>query len=331
MCRPVRRDGESFDRVPVPRFVDDDADLLWSLTAASRRLDAVATRGFERLLESVAPDVFHVVNNTRLPLDLVEVAKQRGVPVVRTVTGTEDLCGLVTPVSPISIGGVCASPLSPRQCVQCVLAAQPGLATALGLADDRERAVEALLQRKRARVVQHFTDLVDAVVFPSTAFRGELRTLVASPVPARHGRRDGDRPHAVGWRRRGASGARSVRACTARRSRSSRRPRCRWPRARRMSSRPSGRPRSSIATTGGCIWSAVAIRASARRSPRTRTCRSTGPSTPRTSPRSSRGRHRPVDVSGRDVPSRDPRVPPRRPRRVRYSGRWDPRRSSSTV
>jgi glycosyltransferase involved in cell wall biosynthesis len=184
-CRPVQGADEQFARVLVPRFVDDDRDVAWSLTAAARDLHPAASAGFERLLGDFVPDVFHMVNNTRLPLDLVEIAKRRGVPVVRSITGTEDLCGLVSPVSPVSPGGVCAAPLSPRQCTRCVLAARPDWLRGLAPPDDLEAAVEVLLERKRARVVHQLVELADAVVFPSAAFRvGFERSLPLPPARA---------------------------------------------------------------------------------------------------------------------------------------------------
>lgn len=204
-------------RVPITPF----HGARWAVFAASARgTDTSAAAGFARILRQRRPDVVHVVDNVNLPLELPEVAHQAGIPVVRTVSCAEDLCGLVAPVSPCSgPSGYCAPPLTPEQCARCVAAAVPDLlradardhepgadvAAAAGDAagEDGEggeevgRDVEGdgawsrrhlldALRRKRARAVHQYADVFDRIVFSTAAWRNYFEaTLPLDPAKAR--------------------------------------------------------------------------------------------------------------------------------------------------
>jgi glycosyltransferase involved in cell wall biosynthesis len=186
-ARPARRAGEDFARIPVSRVVDDPLVVDWSVTAASRPLSEVVETGIEGILDDVAPDVVHVVNTVHLPLEIPELAHARGIPVIRSVTGLEDLCGLVIPVSADPAGrGVCEPPFSPRQCARCVLATRPTLSAEPGPPAVDAAALQHMLERKRARVAFQFGEVFDTVVFPSTTFRTAFeRSLPLDPSGVR--------------------------------------------------------------------------------------------------------------------------------------------------
>ena len=120
-----RRTGEDFFRVPAPRTPWLGAQ--WARRAAAFPADPARTRSDAALLALLVeldPTVVHVVDNVDLPLSWPELAAATGVPVIRTVTCAEDLCGLIAPVSPCSgPRGYCAAPLTPAHCAGCVLAA----------------------------------------------------------------------------------------------------------------------------------------------------------------------------------------------------------------
>ena len=120
---PERLPGEAFDRVVVPST--SFTGPFWSIEAASDdpTTSPTSTVAFLELLRLVHPDLLHVVNNVNLPLDFPELAKAEGIPVVRSVTCAEDLCGLIAPVSPRSgRRGYCSAPLTPEHCARCVAA-----------------------------------------------------------------------------------------------------------------------------------------------------------------------------------------------------------------
>lgn len=170
--RPVRRDGEPFARVAVPRVAGATVSVDWSVTAASRPLPDEAAAGFGELLDALDPDVVHVMNLVWLPLEIPELAKARGLPVVRSVTGTEDLCGMVIPVSAVSHArGVCEPPLSPAHCARCVRASWPALAASYAREGADDDVMQRMLERKRARAVHQYREVFDRIVFPSAAFR----------------------------------------------------------------------------------------------------------------------------------------------------------------
>ncbi|GMU77277.1 MAG: hypothetical protein AMXMBFR46_00780 [Acidimicrobiia bacterium] len=112
-------------RVPITPY----HGARWAIHAASARgVGTAAAAGFARILRVRQPDVVHVVDNVNLPLELAEVAREAGIPVVRTVSCAEDLCGLVAPVSPCSgPSGYCTAPLTPEHCAACITAAHPDL------------------------------------------------------------------------------------------------------------------------------------------------------------------------------------------------------------
>jgi glycosyltransferase involved in cell wall biosynthesis len=185
MARPETRDGEPFARVAVPRLVDGRRpDIEWSITAASRASRAWMRAAQERLLRAIGPDVVHVVNNVHLPLELSEIASSLGIPVVRSVTGGEDLCGLVIPRFCDAGPGPCTPPLSPDRCSRSlhanadVVGPMEVEAPAGGLA--------LLMEQKRVRAARQFTDVFSTVVFPSHRFRRFFEaTLPLDPTRTR--------------------------------------------------------------------------------------------------------------------------------------------------
>lgn len=133
---PERRGDEPFDRVVVPPT--SYRGQHWSIQAPSDNgADAPrATEAFQHLLRVVRPDLVHVVNNVHLPLNWPELAQARGIPVVRSVTCAEDLCGLIAPVSPRSgPDGTCTAPLTPEHCARCIAAVTAAAAIDAGEKD----------------------------------------------------------------------------------------------------------------------------------------------------------------------------------------------------
>ena len=194
---PERRPGEDFDRVVVPST--SFTGPFWSIEAASEDPGGspAAIPAFLELLDRVRPDLVHVVNNVNLPLDYPELAKAVGIPVVRSVTCAEDLCGLIAPVSPRSgRHGYCTAPLTPEHCARCVATVHPanGAAVTLGngsraaaLHDEREhRDLVAKLTRKRARTAEQYLRVFDRTIFATAAFRHYFeQTLPLDPARVR--------------------------------------------------------------------------------------------------------------------------------------------------
>src|ERR1700728_4282446 len=140
----------------------------WSLLAPSTERDRndPATKFFAATLRELAPDLLHVVDNVHLPLDWPELAAEAGIPVVRTVGSTEDLCALGTPVSPVSgPHGFCDAPLTPEACASCLSASYgpellwPGPA-GLSSSDQTAWLVERL-EVKRTRMERQFGSVFD--------------------------------------------------------------------------------------------------------------------------------------------------------------------------
>ncbi|HEX3842247.1 MAG TPA: glycosyltransferase family 4 protein [Acidimicrobiales bacterium] len=195
---PERRPGEAFDRIVAPPT--PYAGPFWSIEAASDGLGAnpESAAAFLEVLTRVQPDLIHVVNNVNLPLDWPELAKANGIPVVRSVTCAEDLCGLIAPVSPRSgQRGYCSPPLTPEHCARCLAAvfADPDselgtLAPWIGVGgnggEDEHRALVAKLSRKRARAAEQYLQVFDRTVFATAAFRRYFeQTIPLDPARVR--------------------------------------------------------------------------------------------------------------------------------------------------
>lgn len=206
---PVERQADPEDRdrahgrdgVEPARFlhfrvpVGSAAGISWSLLAPSDSLGPNRTERiyFESLLDRLAPDVVHVVDNVNMPLDWPDLARRRGVPVLRSVSCAEDLCALVAPVSPRSgPSGFCEPPLTPDRCTGCAFAAlappwqhdgdPPPAHPARVLASRRWRAtLSDLLARKRERTAVQFGEVFDTVVFATAAWRAYFEATLPLP------------------------------------------------------------------------------------------------------------------------------------------------------
>ena len=196
---PERLPGEAFDRVVVPST--SFTGPFWSIEAASddRNTSPTPAAAFLELLRRVQPDLVHVVNNVNLPLDFPEQAKVEGIPVVRSVTCAEDLCGLIAPVSPRSGGrGYCSAPVTPEHCARCVATVFPDSGNGTGPAPtygaragaapyggDHQELVTKLA-RKRARTAEQYLRVFDRTIFATAAFRHYFeQTIPLDPARVR--------------------------------------------------------------------------------------------------------------------------------------------------
>jgi len=192
---PHRREGEAFTRIEVPQT--PHLGPYWSIDAPTHDAGgwSQGAAAFRRILRERAPDLVHVVNNVHLPLDLPEMAKAEGVPVVRSVTCAEDLCALIVPVSPRSgARGYCSAPLTPEHCARCVedTLTAPGSGPLEGTEGgelstaDAHRELVRRLTRKRARAAAQYHRVFDRVIFPTPAFRRYFdKTLPLDPARVR--------------------------------------------------------------------------------------------------------------------------------------------------
>jgi glycosyltransferase involved in cell wall biosynthesis len=196
---PERWPGEAFDRVVVPPT--SFAGPFWSIEAASddSSTSPIPSAAFLELLRLVDPDLVHVVNNVNLPLDFPELAKAEGIPVVRSVTCAEDLCGLIAPVSPRSgRRGYCSAPVTPEHCARCVESvfadSSPGAGVAPGNGhratgdpnDGQHQELITKLTRKRARTAEQYLRVFDRTIFATAAFRSYFeQTIPLDPARVR--------------------------------------------------------------------------------------------------------------------------------------------------
>jgi glycosyltransferase involved in cell wall biosynthesis len=171
---PRHHADEAFTRIAVPP--SPTRAEQWPLEAPHNVVGPAspATVIFEKALTEYRPDLVHVVDNVDLPLDWPDRAVALGVPVVRTVSCTEDLCGLIPPVSPVSDSvGYCLPPLTPERCARCLLST--GLFTRFQTdprdEGSRSRRLIELLERKRARMTTQYAETFSKVIFSSRGFR----------------------------------------------------------------------------------------------------------------------------------------------------------------
>jgi glycosyltransferase involved in cell wall biosynthesis len=181
--QPQRRAGELFTRVAVPPTTFRHA--VWSVCEPSVHgyVPSLPSAALEKVLDQTQPDIAHVVDNVNLPLDWPERMAARSIPVVRTVSCAEDLCGLIAPVSAVSDPvGYCLAPLTPQRCAQCIASTMDmvkfrramGCDTTRGAASTHQSdaaMLTDLLDRKRARAVMQYSSSFTRVIFSSRAFR----------------------------------------------------------------------------------------------------------------------------------------------------------------
>ena len=226
MLRMSQREGERFFRVRAR--ADTGAGTTWLEAAASPaaptpspwggRSERDAAGGVRKLLGRVRPQLVHVVDNVHLPLSIPEVARDAGIPAVRTVSCAEDLCALIAPVSPYAgPSGFCQAPLTIDRCARCLSETSDAAVvrfwrTGDRQVDDRRRAeARHLLAAKRARAVHQLHTVYDRILFASERFRAYFeQTLPLDPwrtrvvpmgvdlPPARYGARAGGAPARYG-------------------------------------------------------------------------------------------------------------------------------------
>jgi glycosyltransferase involved in cell wall biosynthesis len=195
LAAPDRRRDEPFTRYEVPPTAA--RGIAWALEAASSPGDPAALAWFSGVLAGRRPDVVHVISNVNLPLEWAELAHDRGIAVVRSVTGPEDLCGLGHPTSPrAGPGGYCPAPLTPARCARCVTSVfrpppepgpvdrGPSVASARAypmVAAERTARWDAQLRRKRVRAAYDFGHVYDQILFSTSGFRTYFEQTLPLP------------------------------------------------------------------------------------------------------------------------------------------------------
>jgi glycosyltransferase involved in cell wall biosynthesis len=170
------KDPAGFTRYGVPA----ECFGTWAITAASAPSDpkSPASRFFAELLRHVKPDVVHVVDNVHLPLDWPELAAASGIPVIRTVSAPEDICGLTGPVSPLSgPRGFCQAPLTAERCAACLAAALGGTYAPDDGSAYQPHILDQLLA-KRSRAEHQFQTVFDKIVFATPGYRGYFEETI---------------------------------------------------------------------------------------------------------------------------------------------------------
>jgi glycosyltransferase involved in cell wall biosynthesis len=166
----------------------------WSIydsAAAARERCAV----LQDVLENLRPDLVHVVDLGNLPGEWASAIHARGIPLLRQVWNTEDLCGLVELLGARPPAVTCPAPLTPRQCAECCFrsmvsltlpagryAAEELLGSLTALRTHHLAEFERHLVMKRQRAEDAFLHVYDRILFPTESFRRFFeRTLPLPP------------------------------------------------------------------------------------------------------------------------------------------------------
>jgi glycosyltransferase involved in cell wall biosynthesis len=135
------------------------------------------------------------VDLVNLPGDWVDAIHARGIPLLRQVWNTEDLCGLVEPLGALPPAVTCPPPLTPRRCAECCFRSMVSLTLSAGrypahellgnliaLRDHHLAEFEGHLILKRQRAEEAFLRVYDRILFPTESFRRFFeRTLPLPP------------------------------------------------------------------------------------------------------------------------------------------------------
>ena len=189
--------SESFFRLAVPPDVGMGSSWLeaWAVPRTATGDPRVDTGPHvARMLDRLRPDLVHIIDNVSLPLCIPEVAHEKGIPVIRSVSCAEDLCALVVPISPCSgHAGYCEPPLTVEHCGRCVSEVTPdhvlgrfGGACGASVGTPRHAELRAMLAAQRARAAHQFHSVYDRVLFASEQFRSYFeQTLPLDPLRTR--------------------------------------------------------------------------------------------------------------------------------------------------
>jgi glycosyltransferase involved in cell wall biosynthesis len=179
------------------RYQVSPTPLLWQkwsiydwAAAASQRCAVL-----QDVLDDLRPDLVHVVDLVNLPGEWADAIHARGIPLLRQVWNTEDLCGLVEPLGPLPPAVTCPAPLTPRQCAECCFrsmvsltlpagryAAEELLGNLVALREHHLAEFERHLVLKRQRAEEAFRHVYDRILFPTESFRRFFeRTLPLPP------------------------------------------------------------------------------------------------------------------------------------------------------
>lgn len=195
LARPSRAAREPFTRLEVP--IEHGSGNSWLDAWPEPRTPGTPTDTVfhvARALARTRPDIVHVVDNVFLPLCIPEIAHERGIAVVRSVSCAEDLCALVVPVSPCSgPSGYCEPPLTSEHCARCVTALEGEhllrrfRPTGIAHVDaQRQMELRTILGAQRARAAHQFRSVFDMVLFASEKFRSYFeQTLPLDPMRTR--------------------------------------------------------------------------------------------------------------------------------------------------
>jgi glycosyltransferase involved in cell wall biosynthesis len=165
----------------------------WSLRDAS---DGTPPRAGElpNVLDSFKPAIVHIIDSVNLPGEWTDLIASRGIPIVRHVWNTEDLCGLIEPVSATPPNVICPAPLTPHQCAQCCFrrfetinlsqtswSAQQLLDALLARREQKVAECEQLLATKRRQAIHAFTEIYRRIIFPTRSFRDFFEKTIPLP------------------------------------------------------------------------------------------------------------------------------------------------------
>jgi glycosyltransferase involved in cell wall biosynthesis len=160
----------------------------WDGAGAGRPGDAELLAALRRVLARFAPGVAHVLDLVGLPPRVVDAIWAIRVPILRTVSSFEDLCGNIAPAygCDTARGEPCAPPYAPRRCARFVAELRATMRTGRAWALEEPLEVSALeterfaaaLTAKRARAVVEFRERYAAVVFPSEGARRSFEEAI---------------------------------------------------------------------------------------------------------------------------------------------------------
>jgi len=160
-----RIDGEAFWRFGTTATLWRWLDWCSRDVAGISGRDGAALRPFDDLLHRFRPDLVHVIDSVNLPSEWPLLARARGIPVVRSVWNTEDICGNGEPLVATEPPRLCPPPLRPADCASHY--SFPLLDGHIVGGDE----LCALLKAKRRFTELLFDRVYDRVIFPTESFR----------------------------------------------------------------------------------------------------------------------------------------------------------------
>jgi len=164
------KDGNLIYKVPSldwgKTFLDDTFlwyDIRWYLNL------------IEDVVDDFNPDIVHINDYVFMTAKIMELFEAKGIPIVKEVHSTEELCFRTRPINK---NGLCSGPESPEKCANCILS---DMYSTNELFTIRNTSTYLGKLYARFKYINYLYNLFDALIFPSLSWQEYMSKFINVP------------------------------------------------------------------------------------------------------------------------------------------------------